>query len=807
MDRARLSRLLAGLLVLWAADARAQTQIDLAATLAGDTISINPGSLSLVVANRLRARTYRVTVNVEAVPIPPLPPVQLPVRETVATAPCQALIDATGALSSSKDEAEVAQAVREIERRLSDAKCADVAVVTAARDAVNGTRRVLDPLVVASGEQVKVTIERLAMDGNAVDKTWTVTFSTGARGQWLTTYGFAFIPDRDERYFSKAAGANAFVITKERDAGGLTPAPSVFFSWLSRKAALGNWSISPTAGLGLTDKLPSVFGGVSVLFNQNIGVAAGIGLYAQKRLNGRYAADQQIEENLGDDQLHRVVYLPNVMVAATYRFGSNPFEKKAGDSAAPDKPAPEKPAPNKPAVSTQPPATPGTPPALANAERGGSQGPNGYRVSFTEQGALAPASVAERDRAIAAVAAATDVFVFSHGWWNNARSAECLYTKMIGGLQNRTPATLGGANFRPIFVGIYWPSAVFPLESGDCSTGPPTPAPVESHVDPFAQGLQEWAREAFPAAAGRPEFARQLDRAIILFDRDRVGASLTAAEAQELVALLQSWRDAGAGPASVSEAPDPEMFSGTPTDVLAHWAGQNPRAEGFSLSKALNLGNAFTFWTMKQRAGTVGSHGLYDLLRAVRQRGGPQLKIHVIGHSFGGKLVSAGIKGAGQGSMNLVDSLIILQGAFSHFAFSSAAQMRALGIESKLPGLYADVLGNSMAARQVRGPIVVTFSSQDLPNQSLYPLGVALVGDFREGNRPSKYGSVGADGLQGPTVETITLGRERAASKLTRASTIVNVNASGVITGHSDLIHNEVLDLIWDVVLAVHAGN
>ena len=54
--------------------------------------------------------------------------------------------------------------------------------------------------------------------------------------------------------------------------------------------------------------------------------------------------------------------------------------------------------------------------------------------------------------------------------------------------------------------------------------------------------------------------------------------------------------------------------------------------------------NYATYYQMKERAGTVGAGGLNPLLRELRAAA-PELRIHLVGHSFGGRLVDR--RGAG----------------------------------------------------------------------------------------------------------------------------------------------------------------
>src|SRR6202011_3615170 len=58
---------------------------------------------------------------------------------------------------------------------------------------------------------------------------------------------------------------------------------------------------------------------------------------------------------------------------------------------------------------------------------------------------------------------------------------------------------------------------------------------------------------------------------------------------------------------------------------------------------ALNILNYMTYYEMKTRAGTVGKNGIAPLIDKFTAKVD---RIHLIGHSFGGRLVTAAAKGS-----------------------------------------------------------------------------------------------------------------------------------------------------------------
>src|SRR6185437_11606440 len=90
---------------------------------------------------------------------------------------------------------------------------------------------------------------------------------------------------------------------------------------------------------------------------------------------------------------------------------------------------------------------------------------------------------------------------------------------------------------------------------------------------------------------------------------------------------------------------------------------------------AMRFLNYFTYYEMKERAGTVGRKGVAPL---VDRLAGSVERIHLVGHSFGGRVVTSAASGS---STSKIQTLSLLQTAFSHNGFS-----RSMG------GFFRDVV-------------------------------------------------------------------------------------------------------------------
>jgi pimeloyl-ACP methyl ester carboxylesterase len=118
-----------------------------------------------------------------------------------------------------------------------------------------------------------------------------------------------------------------------------------------------------------------------------------------------------------------------------------------------------------------------------------------------------------------------------------------------------------------------------------------------------------------------------------------------------------------------------------------------------------------------------------------------QIRIHLIGHSFGGRLVSSVANAFPGGDWgHQVSSTYLLQAAFSQFGFSK----NYLG--TGLDGAFRNVL----ARNAVCGEIAVTHTTNDIANGLAYPLASRLFNQVASavGDANDLYGATGANGAQ-----------------------------------------------------------
>jgi hypothetical protein len=207
---------------------------------------------------------------------------------------------------------------------------------------------------------------------------------------------------------------------------------------------------------------------------------------------------------------------------------------------------------------------------------------------------------------------------------------------------------------------------------------------------------------------------------------------------------------------------------------------------GFSLSgvkaAAERLLNLTTYYQMKERAGVVGATGLNPCLRKLRERRA-ETRLHLIGHSFGGRLVTAATLGDPAKPALAPDTLTLLQAAFSHYGF-------AHDYDPGKDGFFRAVVTGHMS----RGPVLVTHSKRDKAVGYAYPLASRLGRQVAQaiGDAGDRFGGIGRNGAQKtPEAQDGTL-QLVGGPYAFDADGLYNLNADAIIADHSDIRRAEV---------------
>lgn len=400
-----------------------------------------------------------------------------------------------------------------------------------------------------------------------------------------------------------------------------------------------------------------------------------------------------------------------------------------------------------------------------------------YIIPFDKQGRCE--GPATRRHLLDNLAGFSDIFLFSHGWNNDWTAATQRYEHFIKGYiaQRAALGLAAPADYRPLLVGVFWPSqtmAWFDSETGPgfAAAGPPDIDSGRQLAADLAAALPETDYERFlellqqPALS--PEQARELATLLASLARgDDEGSGREAPDADDLLA------------AAAALAPPPPDFD--EVDSVDAGRASAPSAAGLGdiLGKLdpRNLIKPFTVWQMKDRAGVVGSRGVAALLHELLQRS--SARIHLLGHSFGCKVVMSATA-ALPTLPRQIHSALLLQPAISQYAFAPVVP------ESRLQGGYRKNL--ACIAR----PIVATFSAHDAALTKTFHLALRRKSDLGEqpeaaGTSPSIYGALGGFGPQDSDALIVDIKEPGEAYTLGVGNAIVGIRGTRHISGHGDI--------------------
>jgi len=405
----------------------------------------------------------------------------------------------------------------------------------------------------------------------------------------------------------------------------------------------------------------------------------------------------------------------------------------------------------------------------------------------------------------------TDLFVMSHGWNNDADAARELYRKFFENFVAVAQANdLPGRTFA--IVGVIWPSKKFDelVAVSGAPGGAEGSASLKAADKVSHQALEE-KLERMKEMFTEPAQRRTLDEAKALLvdieDKasarqqfvDKIRSLLDPAAANHEDASDTFFKDDGnelmknlkvaeddlddeiAGAGGSASLP---LGVGTVHAAEGGSAGLGAFLSGFKAA-AMNVLNFTTYFEMKARAGNVGKNGVAKLVDKLA----PQVdRIHLIGHSFGGRVVTAT---AASSSTDKIKSMTLLQTAFSHNGFSRS-----------MKGFFRSVVDQ----KRVKGPILVTHTKNDKAVGVAYPLASRINGDVAAafGDENDKFGGLGRNGAQKMEVDEVVKGNllDATGDYQFQVGKFFNLEGSAFIKGHGDVTGKQIAHALRKAIAA-----
>lgn len=402
-----------------------------------------------------------------------------------------------------------------------------------------------------------------------------------------------------------------------------------------------------------------------------------------------------------------------------------------------------------------------------------------FPLRFDDEGTLESRQELDAFVTHASKTSATDALFMAHGFRNDESDATGLYRGFLRTFRTNLarPELAAVSARRFVVAGVYWPSKPFRETYGGNADGTralqnPTDvmAGLEADLDDLMDGASPAQRSKLKKAASLlPDLqksAKRQDEFVTL-----VLSVLDGSPADPTEGLQKVRKRKGSEVlARLSDAP-PDGTRGI-GDFFGGIAG--------GVGKFLNL----TKWyVMKDRSGTVGAKGVAAAVRELHDRY-PSARIHLVGHSLGGRLMASCTKALGDAPELRPDSVLLLEAAFSHYGFS-ADNGRGKA------GFFRDVIDK----RVVKGPFLSTFSAQDTTVGNAYAIMSRLAGDnTREiGDASDEFGGIGRNGAL-KTAEAATDRLHAAGTAYDYKTGVINNldGSGGLIKDHSDVTNDAI---------------
>ncbi len=377
-----------------------------------------------------------------------------------------------------------------------------------------------------------------------------------------------------------------------------------------------------------------------------------------------------------------------------------------------------------------------------------------------------------------------DVFVLSHGWNDGVDSARSLYQAMFTLLAGMIPGKLSTS----LAVGIIWPSLLFPND--DPTTAKPIPSTgqqIATAIAPAFPAQQQNVATLGQLLDQRPQDAAALQQFHTLASGLVTTPPLAPEDAGQQATITGDTAAVFGTAAAMSKTPA-SSAQGLPNPFTSLWNG------------AEEVLRSMSYYEMKNRAGVIGRNGLGPMLGRLAAAD-PGIRVHLMGHSFGARLVSYSLSGlpqAATGANSPVKTLYLIQGAFSHFAFANPVpDPLVIG-----PGALSSFVHN------INGPLLCTFSAADRAVGWWYPAASMLAHQDAEAAADLTYqwGGMGHDGYQQQAPGGITIplaaqgtqyGFQPGLFYRLDSNAVICADQSPVSGAHSDIRHPQV---VWPVV-------
>lgn len=437
-----------------------------------------------------------------------------------------------------------------------------------------------------------------------------------------------------------------------------------------------------------------------------------------------------------------------------------------------------------------------------------------FDLEFTRS--ARPHDEAQVQRILHSVTDLTDLIVMCHGWENEKPEADRLYSEFMRStlrvLESKSVDGLDGRKFGT--VSVYWPSKRFTGE--ELAVGPVPDAQgvtqtdetllmhllerlkdvPERLADPVRSETENAARDRAPLRTAQLEQAQRLVPMLETDPEARskfvfcIRAILDPAEAHvdDCSAAFFEWEAE-----SLFTNLGAPVYAPTPSETSGDTPGELSVVDGSggAVAAARRIASYATYYDLKQRAALIGRNGLAQVLLRCRDRN-RTLRLHLVGHSFGARLVMTAANALPPRTPDV--TLSLLQAAFSHH-----------GCAVKFDGEHDGAFRSVLAERRVSGPIIITHTKNDGAVGIAYPLASRLLAEEEERLAPDQsdpYWGMGRNGAQHTPEASYC---ESMLEYSFETGKVYNLKADEFIASHGDVTGSQTAYAVLQAIRAIGA--
>jgi len=187
--------------------------------------------------------------------------------------------------------------------------------------------RTVRAAIALTERQVEVSINhdydaRVTVSLNSTSNILATSVIQPTRKQWITSYGFGFVDNRDENYFSKGNATDGYVINKQEERNQFTYTALAMFTYPFHPYDNG-LELGFTGGIGASQENIAALAGVSLVVNKNFIITGGVSFQEFNILKGQYNEGDNIGNvPIDSDVLEDKTYKAAAAIVLSYRFGA-----------------------------------------------------------------------------------------------------------------------------------------------------------------------------------------------------------------------------------------------------------------------------------------------------------------------------------------------------------------------------------------------------------------------------------------------------------------------------------------------------